>query len=167
MGVITMIVSVDDAFLTAIHNVVCFVLNIIFHVPVLSCTVLLVALCSLCLRSQGVIQPLVNVKHEYASFRADLVEQWSDMQQMVGSLAPAMQRLVDGNQRLASQYVRARAVCAVFALVFCAVSWHDEWCLCGMIGRLAFDWKSCLLVGHSSIQMYLFALFSSLIHCLY
>jgi hypothetical protein len=88
--------------LTAIHNIVWFVLNYLTYF-LFSCTLL--AICSLCFRSQGVIQPLVNVKHEYAAFRADLVEQWSDMQQMVGSLAPAMQRLVDGNQRLASQYV--------------------------------------------------------------
>jgi hypothetical protein len=89
-----------------------------------SCIGVFFAICFmfyLCLRSQGVIQPLVNVKHEYAAFRADLVEQWSDMQQMVGSLAPAMQRLVDGNQRLASQYVRSRVVLCFCLVLVCGI----------------------------------------------
>ena len=100
--------------------------------------------CSLCFFAlrQGVIQPLVNVKHEYAAFRADLVAQWSDMQHMVGSLAPAMQRLVDGNQRLAAQYVPlvfrlCALMCALRFRVLCIGDMRILWVLhCLPSGRI-------------------------------
>jgi kinesin family protein C2/C3 len=55
-----------------------------------------------------VIQPIVQVKHEYDAFRAEMVGSWQEMGGMINSFAPTLQRLLDQNQKLTGQYTKER-----------------------------------------------------------